>query len=93
MSKYRYLLFSFHTYYPSGGVDDFLFGFNTVDDIDFSEEFFSDKVNILDVLTMEKFEFDVYGNTPDLSSFNNDYDKRDEFKNEIVRKWITENFK
>jgi len=30
--QYRYLIFAFDSYYPSGGFDDFQFGFNIIDE-------------------------------------------------------------
>jgi hypothetical protein len=90
-NNYRYLLFSYDTFYPSGGANDFDFGFNKVDEIDFENEFYiSDNVSILDLETFEKYHLDVFNNTP---ISKNNYVAYDEEKKKVVKKWMEETFR
>lgn len=54
MEKKRYILFGYSDYYPSGGMDDALFSFNTEEELlNESDNIRGDGFNILDTETFK----------------------------------------
>jgi len=55
--KYRYLLFGYMAYYPSGGFSDFIYGFNNSDECTEKAEQFNlgyDYYQVIDLKNLQK---------------------------------------
>lgn len=83
--KYKYLVFAYDCYYPSGGFNDFVFGVNNLDE--FIEntnrvKYFNEYYYVLDLSNLE------YNNIGNFDYLGSDLRNEDE-----MRKILIDNFK